>query len=240
MQNVHPAKGLSVGVIMDGNGRWAQKRGLPRSMGHKKGADVFDDIAHYADEIGVAAITCYAFSTENWSRSKEELDTIMSLFGRFLKRLYRHKKRKNRVCFLGDRAPLLPEYQKMMYELEEMTADRTGMILNVAVNYGGRQELVRAARLIAQDVQNDICSIDEIDENLLSQKLYTAGQKDPDLIIRTSGEQRLSNFLTWQSAYSEFVFTDVLWPDFSRAEFDAAIEEYLRRERRFGGVVPTT
>ncbi len=230
------AKGLSIGIIMDGNGRWAQQRGLPRTAGHKKGADVFDDISHYARDLGVAAITYYAFSTENWSRPKEELDTIMDLFGQSLKRLYKYRKEDNKVVFLGDRAPLLPEYRRMMDEIESETADHPGMILNVAVNYGGRQEIARAAHMLAQQVERGERSSDTVDMLAIESLLYTHGQPEPDLIIRTSGEKRISNFLLWQCAYSEFIFTDVHWPAFTRKDFDAAIQEYQSRNRRFGGI----
>lgn len=236
MEAASGAKGLSIGIIMDGNGRWAKKRNLPRTAGHKKGADVFDDITRYANELGVAAITYYAFSTENWSRPKNELDAIMSLFGQSLKRLYKYRKENNRVVFLGDRAPLLPEYQRMMNEIEEETSSRNGMILNVAINYGGRQELARAAKIIAQQAAAGQIMPEQVDEAMLESHLYTKGQPMPDIIIRTSGEQRISNFMLWQCAYSEFIFTDVLWPDFDREHFDRLIEEYHRRDRRFGGI----
>lgn len=236
MENEKKAQGLSIGIIMDGNGRWAKKRNLPRTAGHKKGADVFDDITRYANECGVKAITYYAFSTENWSRPKKELDVIMDLFGTSLKRLYKYRKENNRVVFLGDKTQLLPQYQKMMVEIEDETAERDGMILNIAINYGGQEELVRAARILAQKVKNDEIRLDGINAASIEDNLYTKGQPMPDLIIRTSGEMRLSNFLMWQSAYSELLFTDVLWPDFTRANFDAAIAEYHSRERRFGGI----
>ncbi len=230
------AEGLSIGIIMDGNGRWAQKRGLPRSAGHKKGADVFDDITRHANEQGVAAITYYAFSTENWSRPKDELDTIMDLLGQSLKRLYRYRKENNRVLFIGERAPLLPAYQNMMNEIEAETASRTGMVLNVAFNYGGRQEIVRAAQMLARRAAEGGIDPEAIDEAAVEGCLYTAGQPLPDFILRTSGERRISNFLLWQGAYAEFVTTDVLWPDFTRAHFDAAVAEFRGRNRRFGGL----
>lgn len=230
------AKGLSIGIIMDGNGRWAKKRGLPRTAGHKKGADVFDDITRYANEQGVAAITYYAFSTENWTRPAEEVKTIMDLFGNSLKRLYKYRKENNRVVFLGDRAPLLPEHQRMMNEIEADTRERTGMILNVAVNYGGRQEITRAAQHLAEDAAAGRINPAEITSDDVESRLYTQGQPLPDLIIRTSGEMRISNFLLWQCAYSEFIFTPTLWPDFSRQDFDKAVQEYLSRDRRLGGL----
>ncbi|MGD9559204.1 MAG: polyprenyl diphosphate synthase [Oscillospiraceae bacterium] len=230
------AKGLSVGIIMDGNGRWAKKRGLPRTAGHKKGADVFDDIARHANEQGVRALSFYAFSTENWKRPEDEVATIMDLFGQSLKRLYKYRKENNRVQFLGDRAPLAPEHREMMEEIEQETAARTGMILNVAFNYGGQQELAEAVRQIAQEVADGALRPQDIDLAHIEAHLYTRGQPMPDFILRTSGEKRLSNFLLWQSAYAEYIFTDVHWPDFTRADFDAAVEEYHNRNRRYGGL----
>ncbi len=237
METQHSAKGLSIGIIMDGNGRWAKKRGLPRTAGHKKGAEVFEDITRYANELGVASIAYYAFSTENWSRPPEELKVIMDLFGTSLKRLYKYINENNRVVFLGERAPLRPEHQEMMRDIEEKTANRTGMVLNIAVNYGGRDEIVHAAQQLAKEVQNGTRKVEEITEEEISKRLYTQGQPMPDLILRTSGEKRISNFLIWQCAYSEFVFTDTLWPDFTRKDFDDIIAEYHGRERRFGGLV---
>lgn len=230
------AQGLSIGIIMDGNGRWAKKRGLPRTAGHKKGADVFDDITRYANERGVKAISYYAFSTENWSRPKEEVKVIMDLFGQSLKRLYKYRKENNRVVFLGDRSPLDNNHRKMMDEIEQETSERLGMILNIAVNYGGRQEILRAVKQLTAKVAAGELAPEFLEEMHVEQELYTKGQPMPDLIIRTSGEKRLSNFLLWQSAYSELVFTDTLWPDFTRDDFDAAIEEYHNRNRRFGGI----
>ncbi len=237
MEQQSAAKGLSIGIIMDGNGRWAKKRGLPRTAGHKKGAEVFEDITRYANELGVASIAYYAFSTENWSRPKEELKVIMDLFGTSLKRLYKYIDENNRVVFLGDRAPLRPEHQSMMQDIEQKTASRTGMVLNIAVNYGGRQEVVQAARRLAAEVKNETRSIESITEEEIEKKLYTYGQPMPDFILRTSGEKRISNFLMWQCAYAELMFTDTLWPDFTRADFDAIVAEYQGRERRFGGLV---
>lgn len=230
------AKGLSAGIIMDGNGRWAQKRGLPRTAGHKKGADVFDDVTRYANEIGMRAITYYAFSTENWSRPPAEVKVIMDLLGTSLKKLYRYRKENNRVVFLGDRTALSAEHQRMMNEIESETATRTGMILNVAVNYGGRQEILRATREIARRAALGEIGPEAVGEDMFQDLLYTKGQPMPDFILRTSGEMRLSNFMLWQSAYSEMIFTDTLWPDFTRAGLDAAIQEYAARNRRFGGV----
>ncbi len=230
------AKGLSIGIIMDGNGRWAKQRGLPRTAGHKKGAEVFEDITRYANEQGVAAISFYAFSTENWSRPSEELNVIMDLFGASLKRMYRYIHENNKVVFLGDRSPLRLQHQEMMNDIEAKTAQRTGMVLNVAVNYGGQQEIARAARLLADEVKEGKRTPESIDESCIADYLYTKKQPMPDFILRTSGEKRMSNFMLWQSAYSEFVYTDLHWPDFRRQHFDAAVADFLSRNRRFGGL----
>lgn len=230
------AKGLSIGIIMDGNGRWAKKRGLPRTAGHKKGAEVFQDITRYCNQLGVASVTFYAFSTENWRRPQDEVSAIMKLFGEYLIKAFDYEKENNRVVFLGDRAPLEKKYQNLMEEIETKTAHNTGMTLNIAVNYGGRPEIVRAARQLAQLVKEGKLEPEQITEERMSEHMYTSGQKDPDFILRPSGEKRLSNFMLWQAAYSELVEMDVLWPDFTRPDLDAAIEEFQRRSRRFGGI----
>ncbi len=232
----HFARGLSIGIIMDGNGRWAKKRGLPRTAGHKRGAEVFQDITRYCNELGVESVFFYAFSTENWKRPFEEVSAIMKLFGEYLLKAFDYQKENNRVVFMGDRTALEPRYQSLMNEIEEKTKNNTGMTLNIAVNYGGRPEIVRAARLLAEKVQRGEMSPDQIDEAALSAAMYTHGQKDPDFILRPSGEKRLSNFMLWQAAYSEMVEMDVLWPDFTRHDLDLAIEEFNRRSRRFGGL----
>ncbi len=235
----HPegfAKGLSIGIIMDGNGRWAKKQGLPRSAGHKKGAEVFQDITRYCNELGVESVFFYAFSTENWKRPLEEVNGIMKLFGEYLLKAYDYQKENNRVVFLGDRSALAPEHQELMEDIETRTAHNTGMTLNIAVNYGGRPEIVRAAQSLARQVAAGTLSPDDITEERMSAEMYTRGQKDPDFILRPSGEKRLSNFMLWQAAYSELVEMDVLWPDFTRADLDAAIQEFNRRSRRFGGI----
>ena len=230
------AQGLSIGIIMDGNGRWAKKRGLPRTAGHKKGAEVFQDITRYCNEIGVESVYFYAFSTENWSRPAEEVGAIMRLFGEYLIKAFDYEKENNRVVFLGDRTALEPRYQKLMDEIEQKTAHNTGMTLNVAVNYGGRAEIVRAARALAEKVAKGELRPEDIDEAAMRSEMYTHGQKDPDFILRPSGEKRLSNFMLWQAAYSELVEMDVLWPDFTRHDLDLAVEEFNRRTRRFGGI----
>lgn len=230
------AQGLHIGFIMDGNGRWAKKRGLPRNAGHKKGAQVFQDITRYCNELGVASASFYAFSTENWKRPEAEIQGIMTLFQEYLLKAFDYKKENNRVCFLGDRTVLSEDLVRLMEEIEQKTKENTGMILNVAINYGGRDELIHAVRGIAQDVQNKKLLPQQVDAECISNRLYTAGQKDPDFILRPSGEMRLSNFLLWQCAYSEFIFMDVLWPDFTRHDLDVAIDEYNHRSRRFGGL----
>lgn len=235
----HPrefAEGLSVGIIMDGNGRWAKQRGLPRTAGHKKGAAVFQDIANYCEELGIVSATFYAFSTENWKRPLEEVSAIMRLFGEYLLKGFDYKKRNIRIKFLGDRTALDPKLQELMNELEQDSAHKTGMTLNIAVNYGGRPEIVRAAQTLAARAAAGELNPEDITEEMMSAEMYTAGQKDPDFILRPSGEKRLSNFMLWQAAYSELVEMDVLWPDFTRDDMDKAIEEFNRRSRRFGGI----
>ena len=201
----HPkefAEGLSIGIIMDGNGRWAKNRGLPRTAGHKKGAAVFKDIANYCDELGVASVYFYAFSTENWKRPLEEVGAIMKLFAQYLIEGFDYKNRNIRIKFLGDRTALDPKLQKMMNELEGDSACKTGMTLNIAINYGGRPEIVRAAQQLAAKATAGEIRPEDIDEQMMSDAMYTAGQKDPDFILRPSGEKRLSNFMLWQAAYS--------------------------------------
>ena len=235
----HPesfAKGLSVGIIMDGNGRWAQKRGLPRTAGHKRGAEVFDEIVRYCSQLGMASATFYAISTENWRRPPEEVGMIMKLFGQYLIKARKYEKENNRVVFIGDRSMLDPKYQQQMNEMEEKTKNNTGMVLNVAINYGGRPEIVRAARALAAKAAAGEIRPEDITEEMMAGEMYTAGQKDPDFILRPSGEKRLSNFMLWQAAYSELVDMDVLWPDFTTDHLDQAIEEFNRRSRRFGGI----
>jgi len=227
-----------VAIIMDGNGRWAKKRGLPRTAGHVKGAQVFRTMVKHCEARGVKYMTVYAFSTENWRRPPEEVQAIMNLLREYLKESLRDFKKENiRVRFLGDRAPLAEDIRTLMKEAEESTAHKEGMCLNIALNYGGRHELTAAMREMAQKVQEGTLQPADITEETISAHLYTAGQPDPDLIVRPSGEHRLSNYLIWQAAYAEYVFMDdILWPDFSKADMDAALAEYARRNRRFGGV----
>lgn len=226
-----------VGIIMDGNGRWAKKRGLPRSAGHVAGAKVFKKIALYAAEIGLECLTVYAFSTENWSRPAEEVSALMRLF-----KVYLHDAIDNfsdrDICvrFLGDSSVFPKELRDLESYVARNSAGRQGMILNIAMNYGGRAEITRACRELARAVERGELRPDEIDEKRISALLYTAGEPDPDLIIRPSGEKRISNFLLWQSAYAEFVYNDILWPDYTTRDLDDALREYARRSRRFGGV----
>jgi len=225
-----------IGIIMDGNGRWAKKRMLPRNMGHKKGAEVFQDITRYCNELGLESVTFYAFSTENWKRPVEEVNGIMSLLKEYLVKAFDYEKENNRVIFLGDKSEFSGELLELMLDIEEKTKDRTGMTLNIALNYGARNEIVYAAKNIAEMVKEGKIGVDDIDEQLFSDNLYTKGQPDPDFILRPSGEKRISNFLLWQIAYSEFIYMDVLWPDFTRKDLDEAIIEFNKRNRRFGGV----
>ncbi len=224
-----------IAIIMDGNGRWAKKRGLPRTAGHAAGAEAFRRIANYCRTLGVKYLTVYAFSTENWKRSEEEVGGIMRLLGKYLREALQDME-KNRVCFrfFGDLSRLSPQLQALCSDAVQKSADYDVQV-NFCLNYGGRDEIVRAARAFAQDVAEGKRESEELTEELLSSYLYSAGVPDPELIIRPSGEMRTSNFLLWQSAYSEFVFMNVLWPDFGPADLDAAIAEYQRRNRRFGG-----
>ena len=232
-----PAVPQHIGIIMDGNGRWAKKRGLPRTAGHTAGAANFRTITRYASSIGVKYLTVYAFSTENWNRPAEEVSALMKLFHQYLEEALRDFMDENiRVRFIGDVSAFNEELQALIRRVEEASAPKTGMVLNLAMNYGGRAEIAHAARALAQRVKDGALEPGDITEEMLSGALFTAGQPDPDLIIRPSGEERLSNFLLWQSAYAEFVSFDILWPDFKQKHLDAAIEKYQSRSRRFGGV----
>ena len=238
MENTNSPLPVHIGIIMDGNGRWANKRGLPRKYGHREGAKAFRKIVEYCDQIGLQYLTVYAFSTENWKRPKSEVDSIMQLLEQYIDDAFAHQnENKNvRTHFIGDMRALNPVLQEKIERIEKMGEGRNGLMVNVALNYGGRDEIVHAAKRLAQQVQQGKLAVDDITEQLLSDCLYTCGQPDPDLIIRPSGEERLSNFLIWQAAYSEFVFMDVLWPDFTPKHLDQAIAEYQHRQRRFGGV----
>ncbi len=224
-----------IAIIMDGNGRWAKNRGLPRTAGHTAGAEAFRRIANYCRTLGVEYLTGYAFSTENWKRSEEEVGGIMRLLGSYLKEAIRDmEKNRVRFRFFGDLSRLSPALRKLCEDAQSQSKDYDVQV-NFCLNYGGRDELVHAARGFAADVAQGTYKPEELTEELLSRYLYSADVPDPELIIRPSGEMRTSNFLLWQSAYSEYVFMNVLWPDFAPADLDAAIEEYHRRNRRFGG-----
>ncbi|MBQ3073429.1 MAG: isoprenyl transferase [Ruminococcus sp.] len=226
-----------IGIIMDGNGRWAKLRGLPRSAGHTYGAQNFRTIARYCSNIGIKYLTVYAFSTENWKRPEDEVNALMKLFKQYLNEALTDFKDDDIVVrFIGDTTAFSSELQELIRRTEEESKHRTGMVLNIAMNYGSRDELVMATKSIAQRVKSGELDIDSIDEDVISNSLYTAGQPDPDLVIRPSGEYRISNFLLWQSAYTEFVIMQKLWPDFSTDDLDEAIRLFSNRNRRFGGV----
>ena len=227
-----------IGIIMDGNGRWAKKRALPRKFGHREGAKAFRKIVEYCDKIGLQYLTVYAFSTENWKRPKDEVDAIMDLLEQYIDEAFAHQGGGDtvRTKFIGEMSALSPVLQEKIKRIEKLGEGKTGLTVNVALNYGGRLEIAQAAKQLAQQVQEGTLSPEQIDEQAVARCLYTAGQPDPDLIIRPSGEERLSNFLIWQAAYAEFVFMDVLWPDFTSEHLEQAIEIFNRRSRRFGGV----
>ena len=226
-----------IAIIMDGNGRWAKKRGLPRTAGHAAGAEAFRRIANYCRAIGVKYLTVYAFSTENWKRSQEEIGGIMKLLRKYLEEALRDMEKNHvRFRFFGDLTRLSPELQNLCRSAEGRSAEFHEVQVNFCLNYGGRDEIVRAAQAFAREVAQGKRRPEELTEQLLSGYLYSAGVPDPELIIRPSGDLRTSNFLLWQSAYSEYVFMDILWPDFKERDMDRAIAEYHRRNRRFGGV----
>lgn len=224
-----------VAIIMDGNGRWAKKRGLPRLMGHRQGAETLVEIAKKAPKLGIKYLTVYAFSTENWNRDQEEVSGLMDLLRQYLDRGLKEISENNvKIVFIGERSMLDKDIVAKMQKLEHESAKNTAMTLCVALSYGSRSEIVMAAQKIAVLIKNGDISVKDIDINLFSDMLYTATIPDPDLLIRTSGEQRLSNYLLWQLAYTEFCFTDTFWPDFDIKELKKIIEEYTTRERRYG------
>ena len=226
-----------VAIIMDGNGRWAKKRGLPRTAGHAAGAETFRTIATYAKEIGLDYLTVYAFSTENWKRPPEEVGAIMGLLKKYLLEAIQQMERDRvKMEFFGDLSPLAPELQELCQRTREISTHYEGCQVNICLNYGGRDELLRAAKAYAADCAAGRADPEQLSEEQLSGYLYSKGVPDPDLIIRPSGELRLSNFLLWQAAYAELYFTDVLWPDFTKEELLRAIAAYQSRSRRFGGV----
>lgn len=225
-----------IGIIMDGNRRWAKSKGKPASFGHKEGAKTLEKIVRYANKIGLEHITVYAFSTENWKRAEEEVSTLMKLLQNYLDDYSKRADSENiKVKILGDITALSQGMQKSIINCMERTKNNTGVTFNIALNYGGRDEIVKAIKTIAEEVKDRKIEIEDINEEMVSKNLYTAGQPDPDLIIRTSGELRISGFLTWQSVYSELLFIEKNWPDFTEEDLDNAIIEYQRRTRKFGG-----
>ncbi len=221
-----------IAIVMDGNGRWAKKRNMPRTAGHIAGAKTFKTIARYCNKIGLKYLTVYAFSTENWKRPEDEVNGIMNLLRDYLKDAENFKDENIKVRFIGDRTPLADDIKALMLKNENGSANATGLNLNIAINYGGRDELVHAVK----NIINNTALAEDITEQTISDNLYTAGIPDPDFIIRPSGEYRTSNYLLWQSAYSEYWFSDILWPDFTPAHLEKAIDDYNKRNRRFGGV----
>lgn len=225
-----------IAIIMDGNRRWAKERGLDQKLGHKKGAETLEKIASYANEIGLQYLTVYAFSTENWKRTKEEIGALMLLLQSYLDRFLNKESLRNiRVRVLGDVESLDKGLKESIYKIVEKSKNNTGLTLNIAFNYGGRAEIVRAVKNISNQFKNNEISIDEINEDLISNNLYTAGEPEPDLLIRPGGELRISNFLLWQLAYTEFLFIDKFWPDFSEEDLLNAIKTFENRNRKFGG-----
>ena len=226
-----------VAIILDGNGRWAKKKGMPRTYGHVKGCENLEKICSVAKELGVKYLTVYAFSTENWKRSKEEVDALMKLFRNYMKKCIKiSRDNKMQVRVIGDPTAFDPDLQEKIKELEEYSSQYDELYFQIALNYGSRDEMKRAVQKMAEDVKAEKLNPEEISEQTISDYLDTKGLPDPDLLIRTSGEERLSNFLMWQLAYTEFYFTDVPWPDFNKAELEKAIEKYNGRDRRYGGV----
>ncbi len=221
-----------IAIIMDGNGRWAKKRSLPRTAGHIAGAKTFKNIARYCNKIGLKYLTVYAFSTENWKRPEAEVEGIMNLLRDYLKDAENFKDENIKVNFIGDRSPLADDIKELMVKNEQGSKNATGLTLNIAINYGGRDEITNAVKKII----NSGISAENITEQTITDNLYTAGMPDPDFIIRPSGEYRLSNYLIWQSAYAEYWFSDILWPDFTYKHLEKAIDEFNHRNRRFGGV----
>jgi len=216
--------------IMDGNGRWAKKRGLPREMGHRQGAQVFKEIIRYCGDIGIKAVTVYAFSTENWKRPEKEVSALMKLFDAYIAKFAKEMVHYDiRIKIIGDTSMLPEKMRQRIAEIEEYTKDRS-MNLNIAINYGGRSEIVRAFNILSEQGKSNITEED------ISNAVYTSDSPDPDIIVRTGGDMRISNFLLWQSAYSELYFTDTLWPDMKASDVDAAVAEFYSRKRRFGGL----
>ena len=236
MENSQKVLPTHIAIIMDGNRRWAKERELNVSEGHKKGAETLENIAKYCNQIGIKYLTVYAFSTENWKRSKEEVGALMNLLRFYLDKFSKRADTQNiRIKVLGDIEILEESLKKSINKAIERTKNNTGLTLNIALNYGGRNEITMAMKKIAKKVQEGVINPEDITENTIEQNLYTAGQPDPDLLIRTSGELRTSNFLPWQLVYSEFCFKEKFWPDFSNEDIDEAIKIYQKRNRKFGG-----
>ena len=226
-----------VAIILDGNGRWAKSKGMPRNYGHTVGAKNVETVCRAADELGIKYLTLYAFSTENWNRPQNEVNALMKLLEGYLKNCIKTADKNNmRVRVIGEITRLSNAFQQRIHELETASASNTGLNLTIATNYGSRDEILRAVRHMVEDAREGKLETKDIDENVFSSYLDTRELPDPDLLIRTSGEQRLSNYLLWQLAYSEFYFTDVPWPDFHKKELELAIEAYNKRDRRFGGL----
>lgn len=226
---------IHIAIIMDGNRRWAKSKGKPVSFGHKEGAKTLEKIVRYANKIGIKYITVYAFSTENWKRTNEEVSALMGLFQSYLDEYSKRADSENiKVKIIGSKNGLSEKMKNSIQKCMERTKNNTGITFNIALNYGGRDEIINAIKEIANDVKNGKISTEDITEKIVSEKLYTKGEPDPDLLIRTSGEIRLSNFLPWQLVYSEFVFIDKNWPDFTENDLDEAIKEYQKRTRKFG------
>ncbi|MCH5203601.1 MAG: di-trans,poly-cis-decaprenylcistransferase [Oscillospiraceae bacterium] len=225
-----------IGFIMDGNGRWAKKRGMPRNFGHSKGAEVFKKTINWCRELGVKCATFYAFSTENWRRPPDEVEGIMNLLRRYIKDIRAAAKENIRIIILGDIAPLAEDIRLELIDIMDSSKDNTEFIVGIALNYGGRDEITRAAKILAKKAEAHEIDPEHICEGSIEQLLYTSEMPPLDLVIRPSGEQRLSNFLIWQAAYAEFVFMDVLWPDFTKNDLRSAVTEYSQRNRRFGGI----
>ncbi|MCX7923903.1 MAG: isoprenyl transferase [Clostridia bacterium] len=228
---------VHIAIIPDGNGRWAKSRGLPRSAGHKEGSKTLKNIVIYSNNIGVKYLTVYVFSTENWRRPQDEVEALMSLLLGFLKNAEKELRGTEvKIRVIGNVKALAGDLQSEINRVEKLTQNNKGLCLNIALNYGGRDEIISSVKKIAKEVAEGKLGIESIDGNMISNKLYTAGIPDPDLLIRTSGEQRSSNFLLWQTAYTEYWYTDVLWPDFRQKNMDEAIYNFQKRNRRFGGV----
>jgi len=226
-----------VAIIMDGNGRWAKKRMLPRNVGHQQGAKRVEEICRSAWDLGISYLTIYAFSTENWTRSKDEISALMKILRNYLKESIKKAEENNmRVRVLGDKSGLDIDIQQSIERLEQVSASNTGLNFQIALNYGGRDEILRAVRRMVEDGKEGRIDVEQIDETLFSSYLDTKEIPDPDFLIRTSGEQRLSNFLLWQNAYAEFYFPEILWPDFDKNALLEAVRQYTARDRRFGGV----